>query len=65
MTTLWSEHLCAPLYVKYDKGQMCICVKNRNNLMSEIALKYANNEKAILINTKRVNSRSHTFQAVN
>lgn len=65
MTTPWSEHLCAPLYVKYDKGQVCICVKSRNNLMFGISLKNANNEKTILINMKRVKSRSRMFQAMN
>lgn len=64
MRTSWSELLYASLHVKYDKGQVCVCVRNRKNLMFGILLKNDNNEKNIL-NTKGVKSRSHTFQAIN
>lgn len=46
---------------------MCVCVfmRNRNDPMFRILLKNANNQKNIPVNTKRVKSRSHTFQAMN
>lgn len=45
----WSELLCASLHVKNDKGQVCVCVKNRNNFMFGISLKNDNKEKKLLL----------------
>lgn len=59
MRTPWSELLCASLLIKYDKGQVCVCVKNKNNLSLGMPLKNANNEKNILINTKSKIKKSY------